>query len=375
MFKIFSLIIVILLIPLPQARAENFNVDGEMASEIRYELRQQILTVEGVQQVTLSFVVPQEFSSPTYRQSINEFKLNFTPNPQERKTTSDQRGNQIVTAIWTKIPPAIDVNLAFQSANRTGLSPIETSSPFPPVVLDEKIKEYLAATPQVQSDHPRIGELAQRLTKDVKTQFDAVQRIISFVVDHLQYVSPPVKYDALYSLESGKGNCQNFSHLSAALLRNLRIPTRIVNGITLNQPFDVIWKGGTLTFKMGQGRHSWVEVWFSDLGWVPFDPQNTQLFVSNRFIRVEVGMDNNETKNDGLMRWSQKAETKDRPSLRETINADFSRDKVNLKGVRQAYGPKNLLLTPEVRAQFLEVASIPPPPPPAITIDQDKLIF
>jgi len=375
MFKILSLIIALLVMPISRAGAENFYVTGEMASHIRYELKQQILTVEGVQQVNLSFVVPPEFSSPTYRQSINEFKLNFNPPPRERKTTTDQRGNQIVTATWTKVPPVIDVNLTFQSENRTGLGPIETSSPFPPVVLDQKIKEYLAATPQVQSDHPKIRELALRLTKDAKTQFDAVQRIISFVVDHLQYVTPPVRYDALYSLESGKGNCQNYSHLSAALLRPLGIPARIVNGITLNQPFDVAWKGGTLTFKMGQGRHSWIEVWFPDLGWAPFDPQNTQLFVSNRFIRVEVGLDNNETKNDGLMRWSQTAQTKESPSLRETINADFSRDKANLKGERQAYGPKNLLLTPEVRAPFLRVASVVPPPPPVTVIDKDKLVF
>ncbi len=107
----------------------------------------------------------------------------------------------------------------------------------------------------------------------------------------------------VYALQSGKGNCQNFSHLSAALLRSVGIPVRIVNGVTLNQPFDINWDKGTLTFKMGQGRHSWVEVWFPDQGWVPYDPQNMQFFVSNRFVRIETGVDNNDTKNDGLIRW------------------------------------------------------------------------
>ena len=81
--------------------------------------------------------------------------------------------------------------------------------------------DYLKATDQVQSNNPEIRRLALQLTKDVKTQFDAVQRIISWVVDNIRYVSPPVRYDAVYSLESGKGNCQNFSHLSAALLRSV----------------------------------------------------------------------------------------------------------------------------------------------------------
>lgn len=346
-----------------------------MSSEISYSLSQKVITAEGVQSISLSFVVPQEFSSPTYRQSIDDFNLSFIPKPQGSKTFSDQRGNKIISATWAKTPPAIDVNLTFKSVIQTGLKPLETTSPFPLTNLDPRIRVFLADTPQVQSDHPRIRQLAQRLTAGVKTQFDAVQRIISFVVDHLQYVSPPVSYDALYSLDSGRGNCQNFSHLSAALLRAVGIPARIVNGITINEPFNVTWEGGALTFKMGQGRHSWIEIWFLDLGWVPFDPQSTQLFVSNRFIRVEVGIDNNETKNDGLMRWSQQSGTKARPQLMETITADFKRDQVSLKGIRQPYGPKNLLLTPEVRAQFQKVALAPPPPPPAVTIPLKDQVF
>jgi len=193
-----------------------------------------------------------------------------------------------------------------------------------------------------------------------------VQRIISWVVDRVHYVNPPAQYDAIYSLESGKGNCQNFSHLAAALLRSLGIPVRIVNGITLKQPFDVTWQKGVLTFKMGQGRHSWIEVWFPDLGWVPFDPQNSQLFVSNRFIRVEVGVDNNETKNDGLLRWSQTGEAVVRPKLQEVISADFKTDQVNVQGEKQSYGPRNILLSPQVKASFKEVEVKPLPPPPVI---------
>ncbi len=369
------LIFVILLFLPPSTGAENVDVEGEMTSEISYRLSQKVITAEGVQSISLSFVVPQEFNSTTYVQSIDDFNLNFIPQPQDSKISSDHRGNKIISATWKKTPPTIDVNLTFKSAIRTWLKPLVTTSPFPLAIIDPQVKVFLQHTPQVQADHPRVRQLALRLTKDVTTQFDAVQRIISFVVDHLQYVSPPTSYDALYSLDSGKGNCQNFSHLSAALLRAVGIPARIVNGITINQPFDVTWQGGTLTFKMGQGRHSWIEIWFPDLLWVPFDPQSTQLFISNRFIRVEVGIDNNETKNDGLMRWSQLSSAKARPQLMETISADFKRDQINLKGTRQPYGPRNLLLTPEVRAQFQKVTLAPPPPPPASTIPLKDQVF
>ena len=175
----------------------------------------------------------------------------------------------------------------------------------------------------------------------------------------------------LYSLRSGKGNCQNFSHLTAALLRNVGVPVRIVNGVTLNQPFDVVWNKGTLTFKMGQGRHSWVEVWFPDLDWVPYDPQNMQFFVSNRFVRIEVGVDNNETKNDGLVRWVQSSESRVKPKLQETIGVKFLSDFTKVTAERQSYGPKNLLLGPNVRAQFKKI-EIPPPSPPPVVISPQK---
>jgi hypothetical protein len=268
----------------------------------------------------------------------------------------------------------IDVRLSCNALSETNLPALTTQEPFPLAKVDPELKDYLRPTEQVQSDNAKIRKLAKELTSGVKTEFDAVQRVISWVVDHVRYVTPPVRYDALYALESGKGNCQNFSHLSAALLRTSGIPVRIVNGVTFNQPFDIAWQKGTLTFKMGQGRHSWIEVWFPELGWIPFDPQNTMLFVSTRYLRIEVGVDNNETKNDGLLKWAQLREAQ-KPKLQETIAGNYNSDQINVKGDRQTYGPKNLLLSPLVKAEFKQIAVLPPPPPPPVISEEQKKEF
>ena len=353
-------------------RAENYTVRGDMGAEIRYELRERITAGSDVRQTTLSFVLPQSFRSPTFRQDVRDVDLSFDPRPAERTTTEDGRGNRIVTGIWRGSPAFIDVRLSATAVNTTGLETIETKAPFPPAAVAQEYGDYASATEQVQSGHPRIRALAEELTRGVSTEFDAVQRVVSWVVDHVTYVNPPQKYDALYSLESGKGNCQNFSHLSAALLRAVGIPVRIVNGMTLNRPFDVAWQQGVMTFKMGQGRHSWIEVWFPDLGWVPFDPQSSELFVSSRFLRIEVGVDNNETKNDGLLTWTQPREAVLKPRLQETISADFVTDRVNLRGVRESYGPRNLLLCPTVRASFQPLEIKPLPPLPVFSENEKK---
>jgi hypothetical protein len=347
--------------------AENYVLVGQMGSEIRYELEQRVRRSPGTEKLVLSFVVPPTFESPTYRQEIHGFDLAFSPQPKDKKRSQDNRGNQIIVATWKPTPPEITARISFKAQNQTRLQQLQTGTPFPLGKVPADVSPYLSPTKQVQSDDPRIRKLAKELTQGVTTQFDAVQQILTWIVDNLRYVTPPAKYDALYGLEARKGNCQNFSHLSAALMRAVSIPVRIVNGVTLNKPFNVSRKGGVLTFKMGQGRHSWIEVWFSDLGWVPFDPQQTELFVSNRYIRIEIGIDNNETINDGLLRWSQISGSKGKPRLQESISADFDSDQVKLSGSRQQYGPRNLLLVPPVQATFTEIKVPPLPPPPVIT--------
>ncbi|HOJ52193.1 MAG TPA: transglutaminase-like domain-containing protein [Syntrophales bacterium] len=356
-----------------KAEAENYTLNGGMDSALQYELKQQITAPDGVRKLEASFVIPQSFHSPTYGQEVKGCHLSLRPEPQEKQTKTDKRGNSILQATWTSSPTQIDITLTCEAKSFTRLDKIKTNAPFPLSSTPPDLADFLKPTALVQSDDQRVKKLATELTQGVTTQFDAVQRIVSWVVDNVRYVTPPPQYDALYTLESGQGNCQNYSHLSAALLRAVGIPTRIVNGVTLNKPLDVKWERGILTFKMGQGRHSWIEAWFPDLGWVPFDAQNSVLFVSNRFLRIEIGTDNAETKNDGLVRWVQVKGAK-QPSLQENINAEFKTDQVVVAGKRENFGPKNLLLTPPVIAAFKPLIVPPPPPPPVITEAEKKAL-
>ncbi len=341
------------------SRGENYLINGGQESRIHYSLVQEFRPVTGTKKVSLSFVIPQNFKSPTYNQKINNFHLTFTPEPATKETIIDKRGNKIITAGWIQPESTISVTTSFNTVTETKLDKLESSAPFPPLNIPEDSKDYLMPTKLVQSDSPLISTKAHELVKGVKSQFDAVQRILSWIVDNMHYVTPPEKYDALYSFKNKKGNCQNYSHLAAAMMRSIGIPVRIVNGVTLKEPYSVKTESGSFTFKMGQGRHSWIEVLFPDLGWIPFDPQQTELFVSNRFIRIEIGIDNKETINDGLVRWIQSKGINRRPKYIESIEASFVADSVKLAMSKQNYGPKNMLLCPKIEAVFKPVI-IPP---------------
>jgi hypothetical protein len=354
-----------------RSAAENYLLNGGQESRITYRLAQKVQPAAGTKALLLSFVVPQNFSSPTYNQSVSDFSLTFQPEPSTRQEEVDQRGNRVVKVAWSSANAPIEATLAMVAVTKVSLQPLKTQAPFPLGDLPADVAVYIKPSPQVQSGDASIAAKARQLTEGARTEFDAVQKVLSWVVDHMQYVTPPVQYDALYSFQSGKGNCQNYSHLAAALLRAIGVPVRIVNGVTLKKPYDVKLPDGTLTMRMGQGRHSWIEVFFPDLGWVPFDPQQTELFVSNRFIRIEVGVDNEETIKDGLIRWTQSQGAAGQPEFEENIDAEFTHDQVALNAKKEPHGPRNMLFLPEVLAVFKPYQAPPPPPPPKVLSDQE----
>ena len=343
--------------------AENYLLNGGQASEINYQMVQKVQLLSNIRKLVLSYVVPESFDSPTYRQEITELDFNFSPSPSKREDKTDHRGNKVIEVTWNAPLAAVTTTISLKAMNSVKLKTLHTSAPFPPSGLPEQVQAYLKATEQVPVNDSGIRAKARELTVLAKTQFDAVQKILTWIVDHMHYVVMPQSYDAMYAFRSGKGNCQNYSHLAAGLMRAVGIPVRIVNGITLKEPYDIKIGSAILTLKMAQGRHSWIEVYFPDLGWVPFDPQGSELFVSNRFIRVEVGLDNKETKQDGLVRWFQVESASGRPRFEENINAGFVTDRVDFIAQKTDYGPREMLLGPQVDAAFtkVSVAALPLP--------------
>jgi hypothetical protein len=113
--------------------------------------------------------------------------------------------------------------------------------------------------------------LAQALTADSATVYDAVEDVESHLRDSYRYDERVPR--RAYPLESFlfedlRGYCQQFSGAMALMLRMVGIPARVAAGFS----------PGTLNRKTGEYRvrdldaHSWVEVYFAGIGWVTFDP-------------------------------------------------------------------------------------------------------
>jgi hypothetical protein len=360
MMRIASLISIFLLWNL--GISQEVVVQGVQESEFHFRLAQKITPFQGIKVLTVSFVVPQNFSSQTYQQTIDEIDFQFLPMPVRQVEEVDKRGNLVKKFEWKSPSAPVNCTILFLAQNSVKLRNFESVAPFPVDELTSDVELYLAPTEMIQADHPELKNEAISLSKGKISQLAVVRSILHFVVDHLRYDLFPEQFDALYAYRNGRGNCQNYSHLAAALMRAIGIPVRIINGITLEKEYTVQMGDSEYSFDMATGRHSWIEVYFTDVGWIPFDAQQTEFFVSNRYVRIEVGLDNIETIQDGLVKWTQQAENSDNvPQLEEVIESNFTSDRVAFVSERKLAGPNKLLLTPPLEIPQIPLATVEQP--------------
>jgi transglutaminase-like putative cysteine protease len=147
-----------------------------------------------------------------------------------------------------------------------------------PVVKDEQLlKQYT----QLPSNLPkRVRELAQRITQGKTTQYEKTKAIEQyFSLNDYFYetkdVAVPGKNDDYvdqFLFKTKKGYCDNFSTAMVVLLRSVGIPARWVKGYTSGEFVDKTKDEKNVYAITNNNAHSWVEVYFSGIGWVPFEP-------------------------------------------------------------------------------------------------------
>jgi len=102
-------------------------------------------------------------------------------------------------------------------------------------------------------------------------EVEKVNQIHDFVVDHLEYQTFFGKdKGAQYALKERWGDCTEYADLMIALCRYSDIPARRVSGYTVMQDTSQL-----LAKIFRSSGHAWVEVYFNDFGWIPFDPTHS----------------------------------------------------------------------------------------------------
>lgn len=143
--------------------------------------------------------------------------------------------------------------------------------------------EYLAPSRWVPDD-PDVTAVGVALRMDAPTPADALTGAVEWVRSQLQYEAgtTTVSTSAVEAWHKGSGVCQDFTHLSLAVLRAAGIPARYVSGYL--HP-DIAPAVGDVA--VGQS-HAWIEAWIGH--WAASDPTNGSP-VAERHVLVAQGRD------------------------------------------------------------------------------------
>lgn len=128
---------------------------------------------------------------------------------------------------------------------------------------DAEILEALEPTQFVQSDHPKIIELAKQAVGDTKDAAEAAKKIEAFVGDYVEDRSLSIGYaSAAEVAASRQGDCTEFSVLTAAMCRAVGIPAHVVMGMAYVSHFA--------GYENSFGGHAWVQAYIGGK-WVGLD--------------------------------------------------------------------------------------------------------
>ncbi|WP_077620406.1 DUF4129 domain-containing transglutaminase family protein [Bacillus sinesaloumensis] len=141
----------------------------------------------------------------------------------------------------------------------------------------------------------RVKELAVDITITKTNRYDKVKAVENyfqangFVYDTENAAIPEANQDYVdqFLFETKAGYCDNYSTSMVVLLRSLDIPARWVKGYTEGERLDLS------TYEItNNNAHSWVEVYFPEFGWVPFEP--TKGYSNSNLFSYDLGTPGNQ---------------------------------------------------------------------------------
>jgi transglutaminase-like putative cysteine protease len=215
--------------------------------------------------------------------SYNEARLMPLSTPEQLVIEADVRVEPPVACFrywdyWGTLVYAFDIHAPHTELVVTSSSLVETARPGDaprdiswdtltrPQVRDE-FAELLAPTTYVPLEDEVITHAAE-LVRDGRSPRETCEAAGVWARERLLYEqgATNVSTTAVDAVEEGRGVCQDFAHVTLALLRSAHIPARYVSGYL--HPSD---DGEVGTTVVGES-HAWIEAWLGD--WVAFDPTN-----------------------------------------------------------------------------------------------------
>jgi len=146
--------------------------------------------------------------------------------------------------------------------------------------------DELASTPYIQTKNQRITDLAQAEAGEETNDLNRIKILAEWVFENLEKRPVLGIPDALTTLSTRMGDCNEHAALFAALARNAGIPTRIASGVTF--------------FEGAFYYHAWNEVCLDD-SWYSVDTTKNQFPADLSHIKFVEGETDKQVKIAALL--------------------------------------------------------------------------
>ncbi|WP_157756207.1 transglutaminase-like domain-containing protein [Paenibacillus crassostreae] len=274
----------------PQVYFQSIDMKGEIQGSYRTEEREKESIIQ-----TLNFIPSKTGEFPLFNGGNIERVLNITT----------ENGEKPIYLLHDEISDT----LKFPAA--TGSSPvknyqIEVAIPLIQTNvlrnssgpdLESVTERYL----QLPEELPlRVKVLGNEITTHMTNRYDAVVAIETFLKNQYTYSLktsvPPSNEDFVdhFLFQSKIGYCNHFATSMVILLRSQDIPARFVKGYSPG----MLETGSQDTYVIKSlNAHSWVEVYFPQIGWIPFDPTPGFSTIHEKSEPIIINNQNAESKN------------------------------------------------------------------------------
>ncbi|HZH62182.1 MAG TPA: transglutaminaseTgpA domain-containing protein [Metabacillus sp.] len=197
----------------------------------------------------------------------------------------------------------------------------------------------------------RVRELALSITESKDNQYDKAKAIEDYLgspeytYDKEDVPVPEGEQDYVdqFLFETFKGYCDNFSSSMIVLLRSIDIPARWVKGYTEGEFVSTVENNQREYVVTNNHAHSWVEIYFDGVGWVPFEPTKgfvNPYMLTNDYRDVTETEETEEAKE--VVEEEETEETPDKPENSEVEDASTSTNNPVLNMVDFRLGSKGL---------------------------------
>ena len=212
------------------------------------------------------------------RQVLRQFVIKVTPDAKACHHT-DWLGNNVHQfSILNSHPKIVIASHCIVETRPTRESLAELVAPLEGLIRDHRSRDFLQCHGQVNDD-PTLAVLAAKIgLHKVSRVGEAIDIVTRCTRELIVYRAGATRSSSTVSdiLQAGAGVCQDFTHLSLALLRRVGLPCRYVSGY--------LYKPGVPELQ----THAWGEAFVPGVGWLAFDPTHAQL-ANEAYVTVAIG--------------------------------------------------------------------------------------